>query len=239
MSLIPQQVGEKIRFFRKMRGYSLKEFSALLNCSPSTLSKYEHGLISLDIVTLSRIAELLHILPGQLIDSSCTRKDAPQFHNSTQFFRQVDTFYMYQLFPRYKRNAIIVGCLNIWHKDGDAAEEDVTYYFDLPEDAPDHTMGRSVYNGRIFYGEGVSVIDLCNGYNSNDRSALYVVNPFFLTTETVGLYVGISQSLRSPSAAKVLFSQNQLKIDAELRERLSFNKEELAEYRRINALVIR
>lgn len=67
MSNICIHVGNQIRYFRKLRGISLKEFSLLLNKSISTISKYENGSISVDIQTLEKIAHILGVTLEQLL----------------------------------------------------------------------------------------------------------------------------------------------------------------------------
>lgn len=81
MKNICRHVGSQIRFFRKLRGFTLKEFAAQLNKSVSTLSKYESGDISIDIFTLSEIARTLEVtieqlLPTDYIDTSDQADDS-------------------------------------------------------------------------------------------------------------------------------------------------------------------
>lgn len=70
MSNVCKKIGNRIRHFRKLRGYTLVNFSAVLHCSKSTLSKYERGEIAIDVITLSNIAEALEIPVNALIESA-------------------------------------------------------------------------------------------------------------------------------------------------------------------------
>ena len=52
MTNLPLEIGNKIKFFRKKRGLTLVEFADILCKSKATVSKYENGQITIDIVTL-------------------------------------------------------------------------------------------------------------------------------------------------------------------------------------------
>lgn len=54
-------VGQRIKKYRKSRGYTIEQFSAMINKSKATLSKYENGAITIDIETLYEIAQALDI----------------------------------------------------------------------------------------------------------------------------------------------------------------------------------
>lgn len=58
---ITEHVGNRIRMYRKHRGLTLTELAEKLNYSSSTISKYENGLISIDIEILYKIADALEI----------------------------------------------------------------------------------------------------------------------------------------------------------------------------------
>lgn len=59
MAEISQEIGRRIRAFRKMRKLTLDELALIIYKSKSTISKYEKGEISIDIETLYDIADAL------------------------------------------------------------------------------------------------------------------------------------------------------------------------------------
>ena len=67
MSQINQEIGKKIRIFRKMRNLTLDELALKIYKSKSTISKYEKGEIAIDIETLYDIADALMINVEQLL----------------------------------------------------------------------------------------------------------------------------------------------------------------------------
>ena len=66
--MIRNVIGQRIRYYRKQKHYSLAEFALLINKSKSSLSKYERGEVSIDVETLIVIARNLEISVSQLLD---------------------------------------------------------------------------------------------------------------------------------------------------------------------------
>lgn len=61
MSSFGYHVGQRIKKYRKSRGYTIEKFSAMIGKSKATVSKYENGTITIDIETLYDIAQKLDI----------------------------------------------------------------------------------------------------------------------------------------------------------------------------------
>ena len=61
-------VGAQIRRYRKNRQMTLQQLADRIHKSRASVSKYETGEVSLDIVTLTEIARVLEVQPGQLVD---------------------------------------------------------------------------------------------------------------------------------------------------------------------------
>lgn len=73
-------VGSRLRQYRRLRGYSLIEFSAMLHRSKSAISKYERGEVSIDLRTLNEMARLLDIpLSALLLDEQSPARCPPCF----------------------------------------------------------------------------------------------------------------------------------------------------------------
>lgn len=67
MNTINKEVGKKIRNFRKWKGLTVQQLADRIHKSKATLSKYESGDITLDVVTLHQIADSLNIQVEQLL----------------------------------------------------------------------------------------------------------------------------------------------------------------------------
>jgi len=63
-NLIVTKIGEKIRYYRKLNGCTLKELAKLLGVSAQQLQKYESGANRITSEKLTRIATHLNIPVG-------------------------------------------------------------------------------------------------------------------------------------------------------------------------------
>ena len=155
MSNICIHVGNQIRYFRKLRGISLKEFSLLLNKSISTISKYENESISVDIQTLEKIAHILGVTLEQLLPfatPTITREALPP-DNKKNFFQQTDVFYMYYyLEPNNKSHAkgISVNVIEI-SRNENGLDDEVTLYNECTSPEVNYRNCLYVYHGKVRY----------------------------------------------------------------------------------------
>ena len=114
MSSFSYFVGQRIKKYRKSRGYTIEQFSAMINKSKATLSKYENGAITIDIETLYEIAQALDIDLKCFIDYQ-----PPMFHAEpalpkNSYFNQT-LAYMYYYDGRIARwYAHFFGFLSQW-----------------------------------------------------------------------------------------------------------------------------
>ena len=69
-----KHVGQRIRLYRKSHHMSTEQLARMINKSKATVSKYESGQITVDVVTLFDIAQALEIAPYQLMDYPMPRK---------------------------------------------------------------------------------------------------------------------------------------------------------------------
>ena len=138
MDTFNQNIGKKIRLYRKAAGMSSTQLAAALGKSKATVSKYESGAISVDIQTLCTIAQILKIELPQLLDLPKVAKANPD--NIKQ-----DQYYIYFYDGRVKR--LTRNYLQI--TSDPTGKADATFYADLP-DFTDLSACRSLY-----YGEGI------------------------------------------------------------------------------------
>ena len=71
-------VGAQIRRYRKNRQMTLQQLADRIHKSRASVSKYETGEVSLDIVTLTEIARVLEVQPGQLVDLPVQEEEGGQ-----------------------------------------------------------------------------------------------------------------------------------------------------------------
>ena len=66
-----EMVGNNLRKYRQAYGYTLEELAERVHKSRSTLSKYEKGLISIDVDTIAEFSAIFHIPAAQLLSVPC------------------------------------------------------------------------------------------------------------------------------------------------------------------------
>ena len=89
-------VGAQIRRYRKNRQMTLQQLADRIHKSRASVSKYETGEVSLDIVTLTEIARVLEVQPGQLVDLPVQEEEGtgslPQTAGSARFSGETAVF---------------------------------------------------------------------------------------------------------------------------------------------------
>ena len=101
MSKISMHIGHRIRNLRKKKGYTIEEFSKIINKSKATLSKYENGSISMDIDTILEIAEALEVEIDYLINYKSPRVNKTLSLRNSYF--NCSNFYVYFYDGRFKK----------------------------------------------------------------------------------------------------------------------------------------
>ena len=106
MEQVNLYVGAQIRRYRKNRQMTLQQLADRIHKSRASVSKYETGEVSLDIVTLTEIARVLEVQPGQLVDLPVQGRgggQAPFRKQRDQPVFQARRLYFYFYDGRYKR----------------------------------------------------------------------------------------------------------------------------------------
>ncbi len=246
MQNICQYAGGQIRYFRKLRGYTLSEFASMINKSISTLSKYESGAISVDLLTLSEIAVSLKVTVEQLLPPS--HMDVTGLDNnfelsldSKHFFAHQNLYYMYFLFSP-KRNdpnkGIITSVIEI--KRNEKVPDEVYLYSECSEPETNYKCCKFVYHGTVFYYDFVVYFLFENVYHMGCRDYICAKVPFTRSSTTTGLYAGVSETLRNPAATKVIISKTPMSITDDMVNELTLNdKDIIYDFKNRNSLIIR
>lgn len=246
MNNICSYVGAQVRYFRKLRGITLKELSKTIDKSISTISKYESGSIPIDIHTLQQVADALKVTLEQLIPSihetrqtTSTRTTRPL--DEKHFFNQSDVFYVYyNLNSNQKADSkgISVNVIEITRKpDG---QDEVVFYNECTTPNTNYRNCIYVYKGNVRYHDFVVYFILENVFHKGSFDYICAKVPFNNINTTTGLYTGLSESIRNPSATKVIISTTPLELTDELASRLLISdKETIYDIKHKNSLVIK
>ena len=95
MSLIAQEIGKKIRLYRKRSHRTIEELAAQIYKSKATVSKYERGEISIDVETLYDIAKALGVSVDDLLYREAQKAPAAFSEDVPTFFKNVSRLFYY------------------------------------------------------------------------------------------------------------------------------------------------
>ena len=69
--MLGNNIGERIRTIRKIRGLRQNELAEKLHVPPSQVCDWERGLVTPSTASLLRIAPILKVTVSELIDVNC------------------------------------------------------------------------------------------------------------------------------------------------------------------------
>lgn len=235
MSKITEHVGNRIRKCRKRKGYTIEEFSKMINKSKATLSKYENGTIAIDIDTLLDIAEALEMELTHLINYSSLKANR-QLTNADTYFDQ-SYYYIYYYDGRHKRLIKSIMTLSTDEKVKHSSE--VIFYkgvddFNNKEDCD------NIYNGTIDSFDATTHATLINQINKSERIHFLLMNPMQRGIPAIGILSGIGNPpYFAPVAIKVIVSKYMLDEDDPIFENIiTITKDELKQYKQYNMMII-
>lgn len=230
-----EHIGQRIRLYRTRQKMTITQLGEKVHLSPSNISKYENARLSIDVRTLFCIAEALDVTINQLMDYRKPVEVEKYKTNTINFFRRSNLFYMYQYFGIDKRIHACV--IEVTHEAEEEADQVSLYY--SCEDLDNYVDSGYIYTGVMSCHDLTTNFFCKNPYNHSDEIAICAKSTFSKGNITTGLLNALSQSLRNPYAAKVIFSLSPLPQDDELKAQLSISdKDTFGEIKRTNSLVV-
>ena len=238
MNEINLHVGGRVRTFRRMKGLTLQQLADAIHKSRATVSKYENGEITLDVVTLCEISEALGVTMNQLTDYRPRREEAlspvPEYDGSSPFF-QADRLYFYFFDGRHKwlKSGVIDIQKNVVNEDGSCEAS-----MFLRATTPSGRSSEISYTGNVLYSDMLIRFNFLNQYNKLEQDLLYIFNPLELRDFTEGLLCGISSSDLMPCAFRCLVSLTPSEDADLLRELLQIKPKELRRVQKLNMFLV-
>ena len=234
MSSFSYFVGQRIKKYRKSRGYTIEQFSAMINKSKATLSKYENGAITIDVETLYDISRALNIDLKYFIDYQ-----PPIFYKESplpkgNYFNQT-TAYMYYYDGRVRQ--IVRSMLYFFPSfSGDAIE--VTLYNDVVSFS-DPDRCQHLFIGEMKSYDTITHMVLTNQINEAEKMYICMLNPMQNRMPAVGLLSGIgSTPFFAPIALKTLISKEPLDESDKLLGAIKLDKDDYHLLRYYNMMVV-
>lgn len=197
----PSKVGAKIRTYRKARKVSLAELSLQLNKSKGTISKYENGYISIDVMTLYEIATILQVDIKKLIESTGAIMGREQTADS----KLPTKFYMYHAHRQKYYTSIIH--LGPTQNNGSNA---VTLYYKATHNTNEHIKCANIYHGELLSSDNHLDFTLTNFHNKLDMLHLVFLIPMQITASYPGILLGLQSDNMRPASTRVLLSVHPL-----------------------------
>lgn len=229
-----KEVGERIRFFRKKRGYTLVELAGLLYKSKSVVSKYERGEVAIDILTIRQIAEILNVPISSLLNDDLSQTE-PIFDEEgapAEFGKNdsVSSEYIYTCFAHENKPVLRVMHLK--------CNQDKAVLYVYPTDVMDGKSFEHYYTGRVIRESTFMRVLAANPLVKNDVIIADFPARFHVNKPSLGFFLSISIPPYSPVASQAILSDKQIRDEEWLRDKLSLGKDHLKACRKLNCFTV-
>lgn len=234
MSSFCYHVGQRIKKYRKSRGYTIEQFSAMIGKSKATVSKYENGTIVIDIETLYAISQKLDIDLKCFLDYQPAEPRTEPVLPKNFYFNQPRA-YMYYFDGRIRR---IVRSLLCFSPSAAGGAVDVMLYVGVEDFAnPDHCQ--HMFTGEMKAYDTITHMVLNNQINDAEKMYICMLNPMQTRTPAIGLLSGIGSSpFFAPIAVKTLISKEPLEESDRLLNTIKLDKDDYHLLKYYNMMVV-
>ncbi len=231
---ISNEVGQRIKNFRSKRKMTLTDLSKLIGKSPSTISKYESGQISVDVETLYDLARAFRIHVEQLLVVRSDRTEISSADTIPAFFRGVTQFYSY-LYDG--RNNKLMRCVFDVLSQIEVNSYNIMVYMNY-QDFTKYQICENTYWGTIEHYAAVTTVRLTNQDTPMEKASIQILASFLESTERFGLWSGLSSRPLMPVATKMMFTKELIQEDEQLLEKLKISKEDIRHMKSFNMFSI-
>lgn len=220
---INSEIGKKIKYYRKIKKITLEDLSKKIYKSVSTISKYENGLIKIDVESLYLIAHAFDININNLlyIEDEYVLDDSKDFLPA--FFNNTAKFYSY--FYDGRINKVVKSKLNIVSKINNNTYK-VLMYMNYT-DSQHYQICENTYTGIIEHFDAKSNILLTNKDTPMEKATIQILASYLDEETKWGLWNGFSSRPMMPVSFKMFFSKRELKINKELENHLKMSREDI------------
>lgn len=224
MNQYSKEIGNRIRTLRKSKGLSQQEFASALHKTKSTISKYEHGDIALNLETFREICQLLQMPPHVLLS---TAEDTESVSAGINMQR----LYLYNLAGR--SGTLTRSIIEIYEHHDETRNvrcQDASIFYGLPSfQTPEKCQG--YYYGSMTKQDIFTHLHVINQKNNIEQvSVCYRSNLDNLLFD-VGLLTGLSFASLVPVSCKAVISEKPLPENQTLLDALAFDQTEIRRIR--------
>ncbi|BDF03010.1 helix-turn-helix domain-containing protein [[Clostridium] hylemonae] len=226
---IDENVGKNIKKYRLAYKLTLEELAKKIHKSKSTMSKYEKGLISLDVATLEEIADVFQISPAYLL-----AVQDEELHSRLEPGEFLDRQYMYSYDGRSRH--ILKSVMERYQIPG-SEQIGIQLFYDV-QDEESCGNCKTFYTGYSRRYEFVENYNLQNQNNPTEQAWICCINSLNRTSRRTGMLTGLSYKTMMPVAIKVMLSAAILKEDDGLIASLLLTREDIRISRKYNLFTI-
>lgn len=222
-----KKTGMRIRMFRRLKGLSQQQFADALHKTKSTVSKYEHGDISMDLETFHEICRVLDLSPAALLPPAAEASGAEGRGRTAQL-------YTYNLAGR--QGVLTRSLLEIYGSDTDEKTQ-ASWFYGIPSfAAPEKCQG--YYFGSIVRQNIFTHLHLINQKNNIEQVSICYRSNLDNLPFDVGLMSGLSFESLVPVTCKTVISPKPLAEDAAMLHALSFDPSEIKRIRTTGIMAV-
>lgn len=234
MSLITNEIGKKIKLYRKRKHWTIENLAAHIYKSKATVSKYERGEISIDIETLYDIANVLQVSVDQLLYRNSLQSQNTSFDAVPMFFKNVSQLFYYYYDGRNNQTTISV--IDILEKQADGSYA-VNMYMNC-DGYGNYQNCENTYTGYMKHYDAITNLVM---QHKNSPMELYMINilaPFLDAPYKWAIGKGVSFRPFMPVAMKLLITKKPEKITKDFTNMLRISKEDIRLLKLYNMFVI-
>ena len=233
MSRLTEHIGERIRLYRKAQQLSMDELAARINKSKPTVSKYETGIIAIDIDTLFDIAAAMDLSVSQLIDYIPLGQPVSASGEVKGVFNN-NILYLYYFDGRVNR--LTRGFMQLF---GERTQDGIetTLYMDV-DSFSQYTKCNILYYGSIESHDIITNMSFVNQSNRAEKINITALNPLKKDDIVRALLCGFSDNPVTPVAFRSIISPRPLPEDESLLEQLMLDRDDFKFMKRYNLLSV-
>lgn len=222
-----ENLGAKIRVFRKAKRVSLNDIAQVLNKSISTVAKYETGEINIDVESLILLCEYLHVNISDLLPAH-TFHDAEKnrLRYSEQFIDKVYIYY-YRAYDHWIHRCVI---------ENNNTTFKSMLYFDVKDEQNPYKCTH-VYQGTVHYTDSHIYYVFFNAAMPFDMLTINVPSVSRDVEYQIGLLTSITVYYQN-MAGKILISETPIHDQNLLMEKLKISKQDLKELKHSNFFIV-
>lgn len=212
----------------------MDQLAAAVCKSKSSISKYESGQITMDILSLYDIAAALDVRVTQLLYLPPSGYAGAPSGSVPAFFAGLSHLYMYYFDGRTNR-------VNRSVLDVSAEEEPGVFHVQLYMNVKDYrhyTVCENFYEGALTHYDALSMMVLQNQDMEMDRYQIGIPSPYMNAPTKWALAYGISSRPLMPTSTKVLLSKTIQEETPEFEKSLRISKEDIRLMKLYNMLTI-